>query len=400
MTVWDQVPLRRLFRIVNGGTPTSDLENWDGDVPWATPVDLGLYNGSIVTSTQRTLTEQGLSSGSAAVPGGSLLLSTRAPIGYVAQTISPIAFNQGCRGLIPLRPLDIRFYKYVLCSMGERLQASGQGSTFVELSSDTLASAVLPLVSIEAQGEIADFLDTETARIDALISKKRELIARLTEHRAGRIELAIRGLAATWSEVPLKFVVAAVTVGIVVTPAAWYAEDGIPALRGVNVKPGEILTDDIVHLSEEGHALHQKSALHAGDLVVVRTGQAGVAAVIPPNLDGANCIDLLIIRPGEQIVPEFLEFVLNSDWTLKHIEQNSVGTIQSHFNVASMKNLPVPSAPLEEQSTAVRYLTVMTKVIDKTVDKLNRQLLLLQEHRQALISAAVSGEHVIPKAAA
>ena len=122
--------------------------------------------------------------------------------------------------------------------------------------------------------------------------------------------------------------------------------------------------------------------------------------MIPPNLDGANCIDLLIIRPGEQIVPEFLEFVLNSDWTLKHIEQNSVGTIQSHFNVASMKNLPVPSAPLEEQSTAVRYLTVMTKVIDKTVDKLNRQLLLLQEHRQALISAAVSGEHVIPKAAA
>lgn len=395
-----QVPLRRLFRVVNGGTPTPDPENWDGEVPWATPVDLGRYHGGVIASTSRTLTAQGLRTGSAAVPSGSLLVSTRAPIGYVVQTVGTLAFNQGCRGLEPRRPLEIRYYRYVLESLAAQLQERGQGSTFVELSSDALASTPLPFPPPAAQRRIAELLAGETARIDALIAKKRQLVEFLGERRSGRIELLIRELAATWSELPLKFFVRHVTVGIVVTPAAWYAESGVPALRGVNVKRGHIDRQDMIHISEEGHALHGKSALDTGDVVVVRTGQAGAAAVVPPSLAGANCIDLLIIRPGSQVVPSFLEYVLNSDWTQKHVEAHSVGTIQSHFNVAAMKDLPIPRAPLGEQHAAVKKLGQLTCQIDEAVRCLGSQIALLQERRQTLITAAVTGELDIPGLAA
>src|SRR5271157_1993578 len=96
--------LRRVFRVINGGTPTSDPANWNGSVPWATPVDLGRSHGGVIRDTDRTLTIDGLRAGSSLVPGGSLIVSTRAPIGYVAEVAEPTAFNQGCRGLVPQRP--------------------------------------------------------------------------------------------------------------------------------------------------------------------------------------------------------------------------------------------------------------------------------------------------------
>ena len=85
--------------------------------------------------------------------------------------------------------------------------------------------------------------------------------------------------------------------------------------------------------------MHLKSRLIRGDIVVVRTGQAGAACVVPEDMDGANCVDLLIVRRSPRLDPQFLEYVINSDWTIKHIEQHSVGSIQSHFNVESLKQL-------------------------------------------------------------
>ena len=63
--------------MVNGGTPTADASNWGGEVPWATPVDLGRHDGRTIGATERTLTDRGLETGSSMVPEGSIILSTR-----------------------------------------------------------------------------------------------------------------------------------------------------------------------------------------------------------------------------------------------------------------------------------------------------------------------------------
>ena len=93
--------------------------------------------------------------------------------------------------------------------------------------------------------------------------------------------------------------------------------------------------------------------------MVVRTGQAGAAAVVPPELDGCNCIDLVVVRPSIGTVSEFLEFVLNSDWTQKHVDKYSVGTIQSHFNVGAVKLVPVPRPPAPEQRRIAEQLKLI-----------------------------------------
>jgi type I restriction enzyme S subunit len=244
----------------------------------------------------------------------------------------------------------------------------------------------------DRQRAIADFLDAETARIDALMSSRARFGDLLAERCAGVVESAVRALASSYGEMPLRHGARELTVGIVVTPAAWYADEGALALRGVNVRPGGFNLDDVVRLSAEGHRVHGKSQLQAGDLVVVRTGQAGAAAVVPPELDGANCIDLLIIRPGPALLPDYLELVLNSDWTQKHIEEHSVGTIQAHFNVSALKALPVPVPPVEIQRQVVNSLSSATRRLDQLREHVERQIVLLRERRQALITAAVTGE--------
>ena len=190
---WQYVPIRRLFRIVNGGTPTSDARNWDGDVAWATPIDLAQTNGKRIESTMRTLSRQGLLSGSRSVPAGSLILSTRAPIGYVSETMTDMAFNQGCRGLVPVIDLDVRYFRYQLIASTQHLDALGNGSTFTELSGDSLASFKVFAPPLPEQRAIADYLDAETQRIDTLVSKLQSQIELLTERRQAVITAAVTG---------------------------------------------------------------------------------------------------------------------------------------------------------------------------------------------------------------
>ena len=190
---FEELPIRRVFEVVNGGTPTSSEENWNGDVEWATPADLATAHGDILRSTARTLTLTGLHQGSNFVPANSLIVSTRAPIGYVCETTSRMAFNQGCRGLVPRCNVDLRFFRHQLSVMDEQLQALGQGSTFMELSTPTLASVLIAVPELDEQRVIADYLDTETAHIDALSSREEAVIKLLKEYRMSLITAAVTG---------------------------------------------------------------------------------------------------------------------------------------------------------------------------------------------------------------
>ncbi|MFF7974023.1 hypothetical protein [Streptomyces sp. NPDC007905] len=265
----------------------------------------------------------------------------------------------------------------------------------MNFANEDLLGLQVELPPLERQRDIADFLDAETARIDQLALKRRQMRSLLTLKRERLIEstLGLERSQTTDALVPLKYLVADVTVGIVITPAKWYVEaGGTPALRGLNVKPGSISTSDLVQISAEGHAENRKSRLSTGDVVVVRTGQAGAAAVVPPELDGANCIDLIVVRPGRKIAPRYLQYVLNSGYASARVAEHSVGSIQAHFNVGAMKQIPIPSIPRTEQDEIVRLLDVRVGALDLLHRKLDHQEQLLTERRQALITAAVTGQ--------
>ncbi len=241
------------------------------------------------------------------------------------------------------------------------------------------------------QHAISKFLDRETAKIDELISKQSALIELLSERRGATIDRFLNEIGID-ELTPLRYVADLVTVGIVVTPSKWYADDGVIALRGTNVKPGAIVLDDVVRLSEEGHRLHSKSILRTGDVVIVRTGQAGAAAVIPAELNCINAIDLLIVHPGRRLLGEFLVTYMNSPACQKQTTVDQVGSIQGHFNVGSLKAMRVPLLSIERQEELVSKWKIASSEIDLLIFKSQQCIDLAKERRSALITAAVTGK--------
>jgi len=175
---WEVVRLgdKRLFEIKLGGTPkTSVSEYWNGEIPWITPNDLSELTTPYIEDTQRKISTSGLKAGSTLLPEDSIILSTRAPIGYIALLRKPMAFNQGCKGIvIKEKSVVSLFLYYFLLSKAKLLQELGTGSTFKELATSDLENFKIPLPPLPEQQEIAEILQTIDQKIE-IEKKKKEL---------------------------------------------------------------------------------------------------------------------------------------------------------------------------------------------------------------------------------
>lgn len=396
-------PLRRVFDVVNGGTPTAEPENWGGDVPWATPVDLGRLNGQRIGETQRTITADGLRTGSSLVPAGSLIVSTRAPIGYVGETTIPMAFNQGCRGLVPRTELDVRFFRYQLLASAERLQARGQGSTFLELSTDGLASFPLVVPPVEHQRAIADYLDAETARIDSIVSARSRQVALMRE----RADVAIteRLHAGGTPLVPLGRVVD------LVAGFSFQSEDFLPdggpirLLRGINVDVGSTRWDETLWVGQDVAQATSRFGLAPGDVVmgmdrpVISTG-VRVAQVTSADLPAMLVQRVARLRARTRVSQDYLYLALRAPGLAAHFEPMFTGVSVPHVSPSQILTYEIPVPAPAAQAEIVGSI----RAIDdhaRTCEAATRlQVDLLLERRQALITAAVTGQLEIPGFAA
>ena len=143
------VRLGDVCEVVLGGTPsTQNASYWGGNIPWLTPGEMRALNSRYVERTARTLTDEGLEAGSRLFPARSVILSTRAPIGYVFINSVPMCTNQGCKTLVPAASLLAEYLYYNLLGRTEELNALGTGTTFKELSTKALSSLSLPLPSL------------------------------------------------------------------------------------------------------------------------------------------------------------------------------------------------------------------------------------------------------------
>ena len=166
---WVDKAVGDIADVVGGSTPsTRDPANFDGDVPWLTPKDLSSPHSRYVKRGERNLSSKGFESCSAQLlPANSVLLSSRAPIGYLAIAANPIATNQGFRSLIVRPAYDHEFLYYWLSGNIEELERHSSGSTFKELSGTALKQIRLRLpVDRDEQRAIARILGTLDNKIE------------------------------------------------------------------------------------------------------------------------------------------------------------------------------------------------------------------------------------------
>lgn len=186
---WIETTIGEIADVVGGSTPsTKDPANFDGHIPWLTPKDLSGPHRRYVERGERNLSEQGLRGCSAQLlPKNSVLLSSRAPIGYVAIAANPIATNQGFRSLVVKPEYHHEFLFYWLTANVDELERHASGSTFKELSGTSLKKIRIWLpASREEQRAIAHILGT--------LDDKIELNRRMSE----TLEAMARALFKSW----------------------------------------------------------------------------------------------------------------------------------------------------------------------------------------------------------
>jgi type I restriction enzyme S subunit len=183
---WERKRLGEVCDIVTGSTPrTDDPSNWNGDILWATPNDLGKLPGLTIEDTERKISKKGFESCSLKLlPIGSILLTTRAPIGHLAVNLDPMCTNQGFKSLIPSAQIHNWFLFFALKYFVPVLQSLGRGQTFTEISKNQVESFKIPLPVVDSQLRIATELKEKMSIVEKahlIIEKQFEAIRALSQ---------------------------------------------------------------------------------------------------------------------------------------------------------------------------------------------------------------------------
>jgi type I restriction enzyme, S subunit len=406
------VPLKRVVTI-NPETLPEDTSP-DFEFPY---VDIGsVGRGHLIDEPARIRFEDAPSRARRVLRPGDTVVST---VRTYLRAVLPIERRGlvGSTGFACLRPkpaVDPRFLGWWAQSdnLIEEVVARSVGVSYPAISPADLGEMRFPLLPPVMQRAIADFLDAETARVDALIAKKQRFADALQERWSATLARSLGGareaesgplppLPAGWQWIQARHLFPRVTVGVVVNPSSYFRDEGVPFVHGTDVRPGWIDTASLKYLhDDDSRGPLRKSRLSSGDVVAMRVGEPGRAAEVPPELDGANCASVLIFKRSEQLHSYLAAAFLNSRPGRAQVEAAQYGAAQGVLNVSEAAAIRFPVPPPEEQARLVERLRSLAATTRSAQVALDRQVELLREHRQALITAAVTGELELPGVAA
>ena len=351
-----------ICEIVGGSTPKSDItEYWNGDIKWITPAELN-DDSFIVDDTVRKITELAVQkTGLTPFPEGTVILSSRAPIGKVAIAGCEMYCNQGFKNLICSDMINNRYLYWFLKGKTDYLNSLGRGATFKEISKQIVAAIEIDVPSLEEQLRIVEQLE-----------KIHEIIA-LRKQEASALDILIKARFVemfgdetnpyNWPIINVEDI-ATVTVGVVIKPAQYYtaAGHGVKAFRSLNIGEMYIKDNDWVYFTQEGNDKNNKSQLHENDLLIIRSGAPGVACVVTKQYEGCNAIDIIIARPNTDMIdPYYLCMYTNMPHGKRQIEEGTGGAAQQHFNVGKYNKLRLMLPPIEKQKQFSDFIAQIDK---------------------------------------
>ena len=358
--------------IVSGSTPKSNVpEYWDGDIKWITPAEL-TENSYLISDSVRYITPLGVkAAGLKPFPKGTVILSSRAPIGKTAIAGCEMYCNQGFKNLICSDRIDCRYLYWFLTCNREYLKSLGRGATFKEISKEIVANIEIPLPSKEQQLRIVEKFE----KINTLIKQRNEQLEKLDELVKSRFVELFDG---KYGMVKLGDVIKTTSGGTPSKAHPEYYENGtIPWLTSGEVNAG-VITSVRNFITEEGLKKSPAKMVPANSVVIAMYGAtAGVTGII--RLDTATNQAVCSLLPNERFIPEYLYYAVASkkEWMISQCQ----GGGQPNISQGIIKNLELIDAPIEKQE----QFSVFVKQTDKSKLAIQESLAELETLKKALM---------------
>ncbi len=352
MSAFVQMPLAEVCTIVGGGTPRrSNAAYFDGAIPWATPTDVTSLDSLFIDQTKEAITEVGLKESSARlVPAGTVLMTSRATIGYTAIATQPMATNQGFANLICGERVEPEYLAFWLRDQRERLIQLAGGTTFRELPKSTLKKVHIPLPPLAEQRRIVGILN-RAAKIEQLKKRAQE---RLREFMPA---LFLR-MFGDPVENPMGWKIQAL--GELCDMDRQGLQPGNPVgarLPFVGVENVESVTGTI-KFDTHSRVGTQKSTTFRFDERHLLYGKLRpyLNKVATPDFRGRCSTELIPLLPQNRVGRDFIAELLRREETVAYVMRTVTGSRMPRTDMSALMSMPVPVPPFELQRRFAEFV--------------------------------------------
>lgn len=350
-TKWVCRKFKEVSTVIGGSTPKTDKsEYWGGSHYWVTPAELD--GSKYISKTERSLTDKAVSETNLTLlPTGTVLLSSRAPIGKVCITQSPMYCNQGFKNIVCSDLLYNEFVYYYLLHNVDYLQSLGTGATFKEISKKVVENVEIIVPSLSDQQRIVAELD----KLNELIALKRKQLADL-DSLAQSLFYEMFGDPVVneqgWEVKKLDTLCTHIVDCPHSTPKKVDKITPYPCIRTSELKGGNISWDTMQYLEKDEYDVRiARLKPEAGDIVFGREGTIGDAVILPKGYFFSLGQRTMLLRTNESMVTNtFLHRVILSEWVKKQIRFVNVSSTVAHVNIKDFKlfDIPLPPLPLQK----------------------------------------------------
>ena len=357
--------LGEICEIVSGSTPKTGIaEYWDGNLKWITPAEID-DESYIITDSARKLTKLGVKkTGLSSFPSGTVILSSRAPIGKVAIAGCEMYCNQGFKNLICSDRINNRYLYWFLKGNTAYLNSLGRGATFKEISKKIVSDIEINVPEISQQLAAVDALE----RVSEIIRLRKNQLQKLDELIKARfVELFGDPISNPhgFDKVDLSEL-ADIKIGPFgsLLHKGDYIEGGYALLNPSHIIDGKIAPDSELTVSREKYEELSAYHLKAGDVVMGRRGEMGRCAVVP--CDGYLCgTGSLLIRTKGDVTADYIQKIISFPSFKKAIEDMAVGQTMPNLNVPIVSKFQIIKPPIEVQHSYYAFVeqTDKSKVV-------------------------------------
>lgn len=395
MSSWKECKLGDIAEIIGGGTPrTSNNEFWNGNIPWLTPRDLTGYSKVYISHGERFITESGLKNSSAKLmPKGSVLLTSRAPIGYVVIAENEICTNQGFKSLVPnFEILNNEFLYYWLKSNTDYLQQLGTGTTFAEISGSVVKNIDISLPPLEEQKAIAEVLSSLDDKIDLLHRQNHTLESfAQTLFRQWFIEEVKEEWEIKFSDAPIQ-IIDGDRGNNYPKNSDFFTNEYCLFLSARNVTKNGFDFAECSFITKERDELLRKGKLSRNDVVLTTRGTVGNIAYYHELIPFENIrinSGMVILRADEtRISPLYLYILMKSPLFGESVIEHTSGSAQPQLPIRDLNNV---SFILPSEDIYNKFMEQVKPIYSKVFSN-QKQIQILENLRDTLLPKLLSGE--------
>lgn len=374
----EKIKLGELGEIVSGSTPKTNIkEYWNGEILWITPAEIQ-EDDYFISDTKRKITKLAVEKTNLKLlPKGTVLLSSRAPIGKVAICDNDMYCNQGFKNIICSNKLENRYVYYFLKYNVEYIRSIGRGATFKEISKGIVENLEIPYIAKEKQIEIANKLDI----IVRIIKTRKDQLEQFDKIIKSKFVEMFEN--ENYTKISLGDITNKITDGSHNPPEGIAQNEGYMMLSSQNIINNSINYKNARFLKKEDYEKEDlRTNLTRGDVLLTIVGTVGRTAIITDETNIALQRSVAVLKPKKEINSIYLAGAINSDYVIKQLNKGAKGAAQKGIYLKDIKKIMIPVPPIEQQNQFAKKV----EQINKHKIKLQKSLEEMEELKESLMN--------------